>query len=118
MMKRKPCKKVMLVCLVIFLMLGGISGVFSPLAIAQDKREISRNDVQGKVLLTKINIFLRGVIEVKSDLTDKVYMFYVGMDTVYIPDRFPIVGETIKVTYFNEEGKLKAARVQIIKVLR
>jgi hypothetical protein len=117
MMRPKPCKKAMLAFMVIFFVLVGVAGVFFPTAIAQDNREIGRNDVQGKVLSTRINTFGRGVIEVKSDLTDKVYLFYVGIHTVYNFHRPPAVGETIKVTYFDEEGKLKAVRVLIIKIL-
>jgi hypothetical protein len=117
-MKRKPCKKAVLVFMVIFFVLGGIAGVFSPIAIAQDNKEIGRDDVQGKVLSTRINAMGRGVIEVKSDLTDKVYIFYVGIHTIYNSPRPPTVGETIKVTYYNDEGKLRAVRVLIIKILQ
>ncbi len=117
-MKRKPLTKAMLVFMVIFFVLAGIGGVFSSLTFAKENREIGRNDVQGKVLSIRTNLFGRGTIEVKSDLTEKVYMFYVGMDTVYNPQRYPAVGETIKVSYFAEQGKLKAARVQIIQSLQ
>ncbi len=113
-MKPKPLKKAMLVFMVIFFVLVA-SGVFSPITVAKESREIGRNDVQGKVLSIRTNILRGGMIEVKSDQTEKVYMFYVGMDTVYIPQRYPAVGETIKVSYFAEQGKLKAARVQIIE---
>jgi hypothetical protein len=41
----------------------------------------------------------------------------VGMNTVYNPQRYPAVGETIKVTFSDDQGKLKAARVQIIQSL-
>jgi hypothetical protein len=117
MMKRKPCKKVMLACLVIFFVLGGFAVFFSSITFAQDKKEIGRNDVQGKVLSTRINAMGRGVIEVKSDLTDNVYIFYVGIHTVYNSTRPPAVGETIKVTYYNDEEKLRAVRVLIIKII-
>ncbi|MCJ7663889.1 MAG: hypothetical protein MUO24_06575 [Desulfobacterales bacterium] len=116
-MKWKPHIKAMLVFMVIFFVLVGIGGVFSPITLAKDNKEIGPNDVQGKVLSIRTKLLGRGTIEVKSDLTEKVYMFYVGMDTVYNPNRYPAVGETIKVTYFNDQGKLKAARVQIIESL-
>jgi hypothetical protein len=116
-MKWKPHKKAMLVFMVIFFVLVGIGGVFSPITLAEDNKEIGPNDVQGKVLSIRTKLLGRGTIEVKSDLTEKVYMFYVGMDTVYSPNRYPAVGETIKVTYFNDQGKLKAVRVQIIKII-
>ena len=117
-MKRKPLKKAMPVFMVIFFLLVGIAGVFSPTTAAQESREIGPNDVQGKVLSIRTNLFGRGMIEVKSDRTEKVYMFYVGMDTVYNPQRYPAVGETIKVTYFNDRGQLKADRVVIIQSLK
>jgi len=117
-MKRKPFTKAMPVFMVIFFVLVGIGGVFSPITIAKESREIGRNDVQGKVLSIRTNIFGGGSIEVKSDLTEKVYMFYVGMDTVYNPQRYPAVGETIKVTYSNDREKFKAARVVIIQSLK
>jgi hypothetical protein len=117
-MKRKPFKKAMLVFMAIFFVLVGIGGVFSPITIAKENKEIGPNEVQGKVLSIRTNLFGRGMIEVKSDLTEKVYMFYVGMDTVYNPQRYPAVGETIKVTYSNDREKLKAARVVIIQSLQ
>jgi hypothetical protein len=117
-MKRKPLKKAIPVFMVIFFVLAGIAGFFSSSTIAKENREIGRNDVQGKVLSIRTNIFGGGSIEVKSDLTEKVYIFYVGMDTVYNPQRHPAVGETIKVTYFNDRGKIKAARVVIIVSLQ
>ncbi len=117
-MKWKPHKKAVLVFTVTFFMLVGIAGVFSPITVAKQNREIGRNDVQGEVLSIRTNLFGRGMIEVKSDQTEKIYIFYVGMDTVYNPQRYPAVGETIKVTYFNDRGQLKAARVQIIKSLK
>jgi len=117
-MKWKPHKKAMPVFMVIFFVLVGIGGVFSSITVAKESREIGRNDVQGKVLSIRTNLFGSGTIEVKSDLTEKVYMFYVGMDTVYNPQRHPAVGETIKVTYFNDREKLKAARVVIVVSLK
>jgi hypothetical protein len=117
-MEWKPHKKAMLVFTAIFFVLVGSGSFFSPITVAKESREIGRDAVQGKVLSIHTNLFGRGTIEVKSDLTEKVYMFSVGMDTVYNPKRYPVVGETIKVTYFNEEGKLKAALVQIVVILR
>jgi hypothetical protein len=115
---RKSFNKAMPVFMVIFVVLVGIGGVLSPITVAKENREIGHSDVQGKVLSIRTNLFGRGTLEVKSDLTDKVYIFYVGMETVYNPERYPAVGETIKVTYFDDQGKLKAARVQIIKSLK
>jgi hypothetical protein len=118
-MKQKPHKKAMLVFMVIFFVLVGMGGVFSPITVAKEDREIGPNDIQGKVLSMRTNFFGRvTIIEVKSDLTEKVYMFYIGLDTVYSSNYYPAVGETIKVTYFNDRGKLRAARVQIVGSLQ
>jgi hypothetical protein len=117
-MKRKPLTKAMLVFMVVFFMLAGIGGVFSPISIAKDNKEIGPNEVQGKVLSIQTHPLGRGIIEVKSDRTEKVYMFYVGMDTVYEPYRYPVIGETIKVNYFNDRGKLQAMLVEIIGSLK
>jgi len=117
-MRWKPHKKAIPVFMVIFFVLAVIGSVLSSSTIAKESREIGPNDVQGKVLSIRTNLFGRGMIEVKSDLTEKVYMFYAGLDTVYSSDYHPAVGETIKVTYFNDGGKLRAARVQLIVILR
>jgi hypothetical protein len=114
-MKRKPFKKAMLVFMVIFFVLVGIDGVFSPSTIAQGNKEIGPNEVQGKVLSIQIHLYGRGIIKVKNEQTAEVYTFYVGMDTVYEPYRYPVVGETIKVNYFNDRGRLQAMLVEIIE---
>jgi len=36
------------------------------------------------------------------------------MDTVYEPYRYPAIGETIKVHYFDDRGRLQAMLVVII----
>ena len=116
-MKHKAFKKTMLIFMALFSVLVVIGGVFPPISIAEDNKEISPNDVQGKVLSIRTHAFGRGNIEVQSDLTEKIYLFYVGRNTVYTPHRYPAVGETIKVHYINDRGKLKAIRVEIIENL-
>jgi len=117
-MKQKPHKKAMLVFMVIFFVLVGMGDVFSPITIAKDNKEIGPNAVQGKVLSIQTHPLGRGIIEVKSAQTGKVYIFYVGMDTVYEPYRYPAIGETIKVNYFNDRGRLQAMLVEIIGSLK
>lgn len=116
-MKHMAFKKMMLVFMVIFFVLIVIGGVFSPITIAAEEKEIGPNEVQGKVLSISTHPFGRGIIEVKSDQTEEVYLFYVGRDTTYSPHRYPAIGETIKVRYINDRGKLKATWVEIIKSL-
>jgi hypothetical protein len=115
-MKNQSFKHAMLVSMVIFFAaLVGINGVFSPIAMAKDNKEIGPNTVQGKVLSIQTGAFARGIIVVKSDQTGETYTFYVGKNTTYNPYRYPVVGETIKVTYINDRGRLKATLVEIIE---
>jgi len=114
-MKSKAFKKAMLAMMVIFIVaLVGINGVFSPIAIAKNSKEIGTNMVQGKVVSIKIGAFARGVITVKSDQTGETYTFYVGKNTTYNPQHYPAVGEKIKVNYIIDMGRMKATHVEII----
>jgi hypothetical protein len=116
-MRCKTFQKAMLVYMVIFfVMLVGIGSVLSPITIAKESKEIGPNEVQGKVLSIETHPFgRRGVIVVKSDLTEESYTFLVGIDTAYVPHRYPAVGETVKVSYINDRGQLKATMVRIIE---
>jgi len=116
-MKWKKNKKELLVYIVIFsLVLVGIGGVFSSITVAKDDKEIGPNAVQGKVISIETHPFgRRGVIVVKSDLTQESYAFFVGIDTTYVPRRYPAVGETVKVSYINDHGELRATLVEIIE---
>jgi len=117
-MRCKAFKKAMLGFMVIFFVLAGIGGVFSPITIAKDNKEIGPTAVQGKVLSIQTHPLGRGIIEVKSAQTEKVYIFYLRMDTVYEPYRYPAIGETIKVYYFDDRGRLQAMLVEIIASLK
>ena len=118
-MKSKAFKKAMLAFMVVFFVaLVVINGVFSPITIAKNNKEIGPNMVQGKVLSIKTGAFARGVITVKSDRTGEAYTFYVGKNTTYNPHRYPAVGETVKVNYINDQGRLKASRVEIVVSLK
>ena len=113
-MDRISAKKAILVTVTILFLMGTITGsTFFPakFALAKDK-EIGPNQVQGKVTQFHTK-FKKGTIVVKSDQTGKTYTFYVGWNTIYTP-RYPGIGETIKVTYFNDRGFLKATRVDLV----
>jgi len=99
---------------IIILVGMGISGIFPTIRFAQAD-EIGPNMVQGKVVSIYTNVFRKGTIVVKSDKTGKTYTFYVGTRTVYIPHRYPTVEETVKVSYINDRGFLKATQVEIIQ---
>ena len=59
--------------------------------------------------------FRKGTLVVKSDKTGKTYTFYLGVKTIYIPHRYPNIGETVKVSYIDDRGVLKATQVEIIQ---
>lgn len=106
-------KTVVSLVVILAVVLVGIEGsILSALTIAT-AAEIGPNEVQGKVLSTQAHGWGRGTIEVKSDLTGRIYTFYVGKRTIYYPHRYPGIGETIRVHYFNDRGYLKATRVEI-----
>jgi hypothetical protein len=97
---------------ILALVLVGISGIFASISIAT-AGELGPSTVQGKVLSIQGHGFGRGTIEVKSDHTGKVYTFYVGKRTAYYPRRYPGIGERVRVHYVNDQGYLKATRVEI-----
>jgi hypothetical protein len=114
----KRYKKAMLIFTIIFsLVFVGMGGFFSPITTAKGT-EIGPNSVQGKVLSIAIGAFRKGTIAVKSNQTGETYTFYVGHSTSYSPERYPVIGETIKVFYINDRGYLKATSVEIIKSLQ
>jgi hypothetical protein len=105
-------KKILLVIVtILFLVEMGSAPFPAKFAFAKDK-EIGPNQVQGKV--TQFHTRVRkGTIAVKSDQTGKPYTFYVGWNTIYTP-RYPAIGETVKVSYINDRGFLKATQVEIV----
>jgi hypothetical protein len=78
-------------------------------------REIASHAVYGKVMATHIRTTRRGTITVKSLHTGKVYTFYVGWHTSYHPQRYPSIGERVKVYHLNDEVSLKATQVTIVQ---
>jgi hypothetical protein len=107
-------KKVLLVTVTILSLAGMVMGsAFFPANVAWSKdEEIGSNQVQGKVTQFRTRA-RKGTIVVKSDKTGKTYTFYVGWNTIYTP-RYPGIGETIKVTYINDRGILKATQVVLV----
>ena len=108
-------KKIISVIIAIFFLVG-MGSTFFPAKLAwAEEKEIGPNEVQGKVISIYTNVFRKGTIVVKSDQTGKTYTFYVGRKTVYVPWRYPSIEETVKVSYINDRGFLKATRVEIIQ---
>jgi len=112
-MGRTSTKKAIVVIITVLFLVGmDIGGTFSPIKLAQAD-EIGPDAVQGKVMEIYTR-FRKGRIVVKSDQTGKRYTFYVGIRTIYVPHRYPNIGEAVKVSYINDRGFLKATRVEIL----
>jgi len=67
---------------------------------------------EGSVAGISTGAFARGVITVKGNKGD-VMNFAVGRRTVYVPSRYPGVGERVKITYSFERGQNAAYQVEI-----
>ena len=114
-MSKIATKKSILGILIILFQVGmGISGTFPTIKFAHAD-EIGPNAVQGKVVSIYTNVFRKGTIVVKSDKTGKSYTFYLGRRTIYVPHRYPTVEETVKVSYIDDRGFLKATRVEMLQ---
>jgi hypothetical protein len=57
--------------------------------------------------------FARGIITVKGD-KGEVINFAVGHRTVYVPSRYPGIGERVKITYSLIRGQNAAYQVEIL----
>ena len=68
---------------------------------------------EGSVAGITTGAFARGVITVKGNKGD-VMNFAVGRKTVYVPSRYPGVGERVKITYSLERGQNAAYTVEIL----
>jgi hypothetical protein len=67
---------------------------------------------EGSVAAITTGAWARGVISVKGN-KGEVINFAVGRKTVYIPSRYPGVGERVKITYSLERGQNAAYTVEI-----
>ncbi len=52
-------------------------------------------------------------LEVKSDADGEVVNFRIGRNTTYVPQRFPSIGEKVRVLYFTDKGVNIATKVLI-----
>jgi hypothetical protein len=57
--------------------------------------------------------FARGIITVKGN-KGEVMNFAVGRKTVYVPSRYPGIGERVKITYSLQRGQNAAYQVEIL----
>jgi len=67
---------------------------------------------EGSVAGISTGAFARGMITVKGD-KGEVMNFAVGHRTVYVPSRYPGVGERVKITYALQRGQNAAYQVEI-----
>ncbi len=68
---------------------------------------------EGSVAAISTGAFARGVISVKGN-KGEIINFAVGRKTVYVPSRYPGVGERVKITYSFERGQNAAYTVEIL----
>jgi hypothetical protein len=68
---------------------------------------------EGSVASITTGAFARGVITVKG-VKGEVLNFAVGRKTVYVPSRYPGVGERVKITYSLVRGQNAAYQVEIL----
>jgi len=68
---------------------------------------------EGSVAGITTHAFARGIITVKGD-KGEVLNFAVGRKTVYVPKRYPGVGEQVKITYSLVRGQNAAYQVEIL----
>ena len=68
---------------------------------------------EGSVTGITTGAFSRGLITVKGD-KGEVMNFAVGRKTVYVPSRYPGVGERVKITYSFIRGQNAAYQVDIL----
>jgi hypothetical protein len=52
-------------------------------------------------------------LEVKSDTDETTVSFRIGRNTVYVPQRFPGIGEKVRILYFTDKGVNIATKVLI-----
>jgi hypothetical protein len=68
---------------------------------------------EGSVAGITTSAFARGIITVKGD-KGEVLNFAVGRKTVYVPSRYPGVGERVKITYSLVRRQNAAYQVEIL----
>ena len=52
-------------------------------------------------------------LEVKSDTDETVVNFRIGRNTVYVPQRYPNIGEKVRILYITDKGVNIATKVLI-----
>ncbi len=63
--------------------------------------------------VVKIEGGARKWLEVKSDTDGETVNFRIGRNTTYVPQRFPAIGEKVRILYFTDKGVNIATKVLI-----
>jgi hypothetical protein len=94
--------------MVLFTVFAFLLIVGSETALAQQT-----STFEGSVTGITTGAFARGIITVKRD-KGEVLNFAVGRKTIYVPKRYPGVGEWVKITYSLVRGQNVAYQVEIL----
>ena len=54
-------------------------------------------------------------LEVKNETDGETVNFRIGRNTVYVPQRYPNIGEKVRILYYTEKGVNIATKVLIFK---
>jgi hypothetical protein len=87
---------------------ANLGAELTPWQPGEGTAETGTNVLYGQVISMQ-----RGSITIQSFTDGKAYTLYVGHRTYYSPNRYPSVGEKVKVFYINDRGYMKATQVQI-----
>ena len=89
--------------------------VFAAMTVIGSHESLAQQTLtfEGTVAGITTGAFARGMITVKG-AKDDVMSFAVGRKTVYVPSRYPGVGERVKITYALIKGQNAAYQVEIL----
>jgi hypothetical protein len=93
--------------ILIFVFIAGLLMVEANHSIAQEKFTV----LTGKV----VGIRMRMWLDVESEKDKAIVNFRIGRKTVYTPQRYPYVGEKVKVEYLTQRGVPIAYSVTILE---
>ncbi|MGA2518618.1 MAG: hypothetical protein ABSG44_19000 [Thermodesulfobacteriota bacterium] len=91
---------------------GLVFAVLTVLGLEQSLAQ-QTSTFEGSVAGITTGAFARGIITVKG-VKGEVMNFAVGRKTVYVPSRYPGVGERVKITYSLIRGQNAAYQVEIL----
>ena len=93
--------------ILVFVFIAGLLAVEANHLFAQEKFAV----LTGKVLGIRMRMWL----DVESEKDKAIVNFRIGRKTVYTPQRYPYVGEKVKVEYLTQRGVPIAYSVTILE---